>query len=349
MTDFLLGREYPLDVPEITAKPSAGIESAQGTFSLLEKISELNSKTTRPRLIHQKGVAACGRFSPYMSLADYTQAAFLQDPEKETPVIVRFSRAMGELGASDSLRDMRGMAVRFDTDDGDYDLICGSTPIYYINDPSKFPSMIRKLSPTQMECGEEVDFWGFFAENPEAINLIMWLYSNRGTIKSYRYMEGYSVNTYQWINGDGEKLYVRYRWNPLCEEEDNEKRMGISAQEAEFLAGFSPDCCLRDLALAIEERNFPVYELEIQMMNDSEVCNCDFDFLSTTLFWPEDIYPYTKIGKMVLDRLLPKEKYENLCFAPSTLVSGIAFGNERFLEIMDYAHKDGWRQRGGVK
>lgn len=349
MTDFLLGRECCSNSSEVTETPSAAMESPQGTLSLLEKISELNSRITRPRLIHQKGVAVGGRFCPYMSLADYTQAAFLQEPGKETPVTVRFSRAMGEIGAGDSLRDMRGMAVRFDTDEGNYDLICGSAPVYYIKDPSKFPSMIRRLSPAQTENGEEVDFWGFFAENPEAINLIMWLYSNRGTIKSYRYMEGYSVNTYRWINGDGETLYVRYRWNPVCEEEKDEKRMGISAQEAEFLAGFSPDCCLRDMALAIEERNFPVYELEIQMMTDSEAADCGFDFLSTTLFWPEDTYPCTKIGKMVLDRLLPKETCERLCFTPSALVPGIAFGNERFLEIMDYAHKDGGRQRGGMK
>ncbi|MCQ4635955.1 catalase [Anaerovorax odorimutans] len=318
-------------------------------FLLLEKISELNSRTARPRLIHQKGIAAGGTFRPYMPLSDYTEAAFLQDPETETPVAVRFSRMMGEAGSSDSPRDTRGLAVRFATEEGNYDLICSNMPVYYINDPAKFPSMISKLAPGQQESGEETDFWGFFAENPEAVNLIMWLYSNRGTVKSYRYMEGYSVNTYKWVSGDGEEWYVRYRWNPLFEEDENEKRMGISAQEAEFLAGFSPDCCLRDLALAIQEGDFPVYELEIQMMNSAEAENCGFDFLSTTLIWPEDVYPYTKIGRMVLDRLLPKEDCERLCFTPSLLVPGIDFGNREFLEIMDYAHRDGGRQRGGIK
>lgn len=318
-------------------------------FFLLEKISELNSKTTRPRLIHQKGVSAEGVFRPYMDLSDHTRAGFLQDPQKETQVTVRFSRAMGEAGAGDTVRDLRGFAVRFATEEGDYDLICASAPVYYIDDPVMFPRMIKKLAPAQREDGEEADFWGFFAENPQAVNLVMWLYSNKGTIKSYRHMEGYSVNTYKWLNEDGEERYIRYRWNPVCEEGEDGKRMGITYQEAEFLAGFSPDCCIRDLAEAIEEGDFPVYELEVQMMSRGERESCGFDCLSTTLFWPEEQYPYMKIGKMTLKKLLPREINEKLCFAPSALVPGIDLGNRRFLEVMDFAHKDGGRQRGGGK
>lgn len=319
-------------------------------FLLLEKISELNSCISRPRLLHQKGACVHGYFYPYMSLSDYTRAGFLQDPEKKTPVTVRFSRAMGELGSSDSLRDTRGFAVRFESDQGNYDLIGSNMPIYYIKDPAKFPQMVCQLAFSQMESGQEPNFWEFLAENPEAINLAMWLYSNKGTIKSYRFMEGYSINTYKWLNEKGEELYVRYRWKPICEGEDeDEKSMGISHQEAEFLAGFSPDCCIRDLALVLEERNFPIYELEIQMMEKQRAEECGFDFLSTTLLWPEDTFPYVKIGKMTLKELASKAEGESLCFAPSNLVEGISFGNEEFLEIMDYALKDGGRQRGGAR
>lgn len=319
-------------------------------FLLLENISRLNSKNPRPRLLHQKGVAARGVFSPYMCLSDYTRAAFLQDPETEIPVIARFSRAMGEKGSGDSLRDTRGFAVRFQTGEGDYDLICQNLPCYYIRSPARFPDMVRDLAGSQRNPGEESGFWEFLSQNPEAVNLAMWLFSDQGTLKSYRFMEGYSVNTYKWINSRGETLYVRYKWNPLKErEEDDEKRTGISYQEAEFLAGFSPDCCISDLAVAVEEKRFPVYELEVQIMDRQQAKTCGFDFLSVTLYWPEDRFPCTKIGKMTLRSLLSPEECETLCFAPGNLVPGIEFGNREFLEIMDFAHRDGGRQRGASK
>lgn len=319
-------------------------------FLLLEKISELNSNVETPRLLHQKGVTACGKFCPYMSLSDYTQAEFLRDPDKDTPVTVRFSRAMGEAGCGDSLRDTRGFATRFATDQGNYDLICHNAPIYYIKEPDKFPNMVKSLAYCQRASGEEPNFWKFMAENPEAVNLAMWLYSNKGTLKSYRFMEGYSVNTYEWINEKDQRLYVRYHWNPVCErDETDERREGISYQEAEFLAGFSPDSCIRDLSLAMEEGNLPVYELEIQIMEEQKAENCGFDFLAPTLFWPEENFPYMKIGKMTLEHILRKEEGEKLCYTPSNLVPGIDFGNKRFLEIMAYAHNDGGRKRGVIR
>ncbi len=319
-------------------------------FLLLEEICELNGANARPPLLHQKGIASKGHFCPYMSLADHTSAWFLRDPEVETPVTVRFSKAMGELGSSDSDRDTRGFSVRFHTKQGHYDLICHNFPVYYINDPAKFPQMARTLSFSHQEYGSKPDFWSFLAQNPEAMNLAIRLYSNQGTIKSYRYMEGYSVNTYGWINEQGKEVYVRYRWNPCCEgEEDNEKRKGISYQEAEFLAGFSPDCCVSDLVFALEERGLPAYELEVQMMEPDQVERCGFDAFSVTQLWPEEQFPYMKIGKMTLEQILSKEQANQLCFVPSNLVPGIKFANEAFLRIMDYAHKDGGRQRGARK
>lgn len=316
-------------------------------FLLLEKINRLNSANARPRLLHRKGVAVSGTFHPYLSLADYTCAEFLKDPEQETPVTVRFSKTMGESGCGDSLRDTHGFAVKFHTEQGTYDLLCCNMPVYYINNPSKFPEMVRQLSDAQKEYGREPDFWKFLAENPEAINLALRLYSNQGTIKSYRFMEGYSIMTFKWKNEKQEELYVRYRWNPLCEgDEKDERRKGVSYQEAEFLAGFSPDCCISDLALALEEGNLPAYELEVQIMEKHQAKGCGFDFLSATLLWPEEKYPYRKIGKMILEKICPKETGEALCFVPSNLVEGIHFASQDFLEIMDYALKDGGRQRG---
>lgn len=317
-------------------------------FLLLEEISELSGQTSKPALLHKKGIAVKGSFCPYMCLADYTSAGFLADPELETPVTVRFSNTMGERGSGDSYRDARGFSVRFHTIQGDYDLICHNFPVYYINDPAKFPEMVKALSFSQQEYGSGPDFWKFLSQNPEAMNLAIRLYSNQGTIKSYRYMKGYSVNTYRWINDQEKAIYVRYRWNPCCEgEEDNEK--GISYQEAEFLAGFSPDCCVSDLAVALEEGSFPVYELEIQMMQEQQAETCGFDAFSVTQLWPEEQFPYMKIGKMTLEQTLTKNQEAQLCFFPSNLVPGIRFANEHFLQIMDYAHKVGSRQRGARK
>lgn len=351
MTDFLLCRNCPLqDSSQTSAEPVSERESAQQTLLLLEAISRLNSKNSRPRLLHQKGVAAMGRFSPYMSLTDYTLAEFLQDPQTETPVTVRFSKTMGELGSGDSLRDTHGFAVRFHTNQGIYDLLCHNMPVYYINDPCKFPRFVQQLACSGKEYGREPDFWNFLVENPEAINLALRLYSNQGTIKSYRFMEGYSINTFKWINENQEELYIRYRWNPLCEgDEKDERRKGVSYQEAEFLAGFSPDCCISDLTSALEEGNLPVYELEVQIMDQKQAKECDFDFLSATLLWPEALWPYMKIGKMTLEKICTRQEGDALCFSPSNLIKGVEFADSKFLEIMAYAHRDGGRQRGVLK
>lgn len=318
-------------------------------FLLLEKISRLTSRNPRPRLLHQKGIAARGCFVPYMSLADYTRAEFLQDPQIQTKVTARFSKTTGERGSSDSLRDTRGFAVRFETEQGNYDLLCHNMPVYYISRPAQFPAMVETLLPEDRSLSEG-GFWKFLSENPQAVNLAMGLYSDRGTLKSYRFMEGYSVNTYKWISSRNQELYVRYRWNPYCKgDEDYAGRKGVSYQEAEFLAGFSPDCCISDFALAVEEGNFPVYELEVQMMEPERAKQCGFDFLSASLYWPEENFPYIKIGKMVLNEILKKEQEEKLCFRPGNLVDGIEPGNREFFEIMDYAHRDGGRQRGAEK
>lgn len=319
-------------------------------FLLLEKISRLNSRNARPRLLHQKGVAASGTFYPYMSMADYTSAEFLRHPELQTPVTVRFSNTMGEAGSGDSLRDTHGFAVRFHTKQGNYDLLCHNMPVYYISDPARFPEMVEQLSCCQKEYGVEPDFWKFFSQNPEAVNLMIRLFSNEGTIKSYRTMKGYSVNTFKWVNDKQEEHYIRYRWLPIDKgDERDERQQGISYQEAEFLAGFSPDCCISDLTFALEEGNLPIYELQVQMMEPGQAKECGFDFLSATLAWPEQSWPYMTIGKMTLEAPVQKEEGERLCFAPANLVEGIQFASQGFLEVMNYAHKDGGRQRGALK
>lgn len=319
-------------------------------FLLLDKIEKLNHSLLRPRLICQKGVALSGSFYCYISLGDYTAAPFFQDPNQEVSVTARFSNIMGGIGGGDSHRDTRGFAVRFLTDTESCDLLCHNMPVYAIRDPLKFPELIESLAASQKTPGEPPGFWRFLSENPEAITLALYLYTNKGTVKSYRFMEGYSVNTYKWINKQKEELYVRYRWIPLCKgDEQHEGRKGISYQEAEFLAGFSPDCCAADLGIALEEGNFPVFELEVQIMDKKQAAEWGDEFLSTTLMWPEEHFPYFKIGKMILKERLPKEQEEKLYFAPSNLTEGIALANEPFVSVLDFILKADARQRGVLK
>lgn len=319
-------------------------------FLLLEKISELNNSLKKPRLLHRKGVTVRGVFRPYMSMEDFTKAEFLQDPDEVTPVIVRFSKMAGEAGSADSLRDIRGFACRFITDIGNYDLLCYNMPLYYINDPVKLPQLLEHILPDENGLSDSKKFWHFLGQNPEAINLAMWLYSNRGTIKTYRNIEGYSIMTYQWKNAEGMIFYVRYRWKPMEEGVlNNDNSRGISYQEAEFLAGFAPDCCTRDLHQAIEEKCFPAYELQVQIIEKEKIEDFGFDLLSPTLLWPEEKIPYMKVGRLEInEKYDPHQKYDD-CFTPSNLVEGIGFTDSNFLRIMDFAHKDSGRQRGADK
>lgn len=213
---------------------------------LIEKLAHFDRERIPERVVHAKGAGAHGYFQVYKSMAEYTRAKFLQDPKKKTPVFVRFSTVVGARGSADSARDPRGFAVKFYTEDGNYDLVGNNLPVFFIRDAIKFPDMVHAFKPapdTNIPVSSSANsrFWDFISLHPESTHMITWLFSDRGTVKSYRKMEGFGVNTYIWVNAKGKSVYVKYHWKPAAAIET------IDRHESTRLAGEDPDVATREL------------------------------------------------------------------------------------------------------
>lgn len=314
-------------------------------MDVIEKLAELNRKKIPERMFFAKGAGAHGVFTPYMSMKDHTMASFLQDTEKETPIFVRFSNELGSRGSADTLRNIRGFATRFFTEQGDYDLLCCNLPVFFVKDPAKTTALIKALQPSaHTNLADENQFWRFIAEHPETVHLLLHLYSDQGTIKSYRHMQGYSVNTYLWLNRQGETSFVRYHWKPVA------GIKSIPRQEAEFLAGFDPDTAARNLYEALEQGEEISYELSVQMVKTNEKYRFDFDLLDVTKVWPEQLIPPVTIGKLTLNQL-PQDyerEVEKTGFHPANLISGIALSADPMLQTMCFVCSDAQRYRLGA-
>jgi len=312
---------------------------------LIEKLNRFNSESIPERVVHAKGAGAHGYFRVYMPMSDYTSAAFLQNPDKKTPVFVRFSTMTGSRGSADTVRDPRGFAVKFYTTEGNYDLIGSSLPVFFIRDAMKYPDLIHSLKPEpSSNLTNSERFWTFIAETPEATHLITWLYSDKGTVKSYRHMEGFGVNTYVWVSKTGKRHYVKYHWKPLAGVKD------ITRQEAEFLAGFDPDAAARDLSDSLERREACEFELCVQLIPFEDKNRFDFDLLDSTKIWPEEKIPLLRVGKMTLNQ--SPENYfkevEQSAFSPANIVPGIEFSFDRLLQGMIFSSLNSNRHRLGA-
>jgi catalase len=281
-------------------------------------------------------------------MAEYTKAAFLRDPKKKTPVFVRFSTVVGARGSADSVRDPRGFAVKFYTDEGNYDLVGNNLPVFFIRDAIKFPDMVHAFKPapdTNIPTSSSANsrFWDFISLTPESTHMITWLFSDRGTIKSYRKMEGFGVNTYIWVNEKGRGLYVKYHWKPAAGIET------IDRHESARLAGEDPDVATRDLYDWIASGKTVEFELSVQLMEFDDELRLDFDPLDATKTWPEDKYPLMKVGRMVLDK--NPENYfaevEQAAFCPSSVVPGIEPSADKLLQGRLFSYADTQRHRLG--
>ena len=315
---------------------------------LIEKLAHFDRERIPERVVHAKGAGAHGYFCVYRSMAQYTKARFLQDPKKKTPVFVRFSTVVGARGSADSVRDPRGFAVKFYTEDGNYDLVGNNLPVFFIRDAIKFPDMVHAFKPAPdsnipTSSSANSRFWDFISLTPESTHMITWLFSDRGTIKSYRTMEGFGVNTYIWVNAEGRGLYVKYHWKPAAGIET------IDRHESARLAGEDPDVATRDLYDWIASKKKVEYEMNVQLMEFGDEFLLDFDPLDATKTWPEDKYPLVKVGKMVLDR--NPENYfaevEQAAFCPASLVPGIEPSADKLLQGRLFSYADTQRHRLG--
>lgn len=311
---------------------------------LIDKLTRFVRERIPERVVFAKGTGAHGYFRVYMPMSDFTKASFLQNPDRKTPVFVRFSTMTGSKGSADTMRDVRGFAVKFYTTEGNYDLVSTSIPVFYIRDAINFPELMHALKPSpSTNIIEPARFWKYISETPEATHMATWLFSDDGTVKSYRHMEGHSVNTYVWVSENGQRQLVRYHWEPTLGVKN------ITRQEAEFLAGFDPDAASRDLCDSLERGELTEYELSVQMIPFEKQDQYEFDLLDATKIWPENKIPMLKVGKLTLNKATGNylEEVEKAAFSPANVVPGIEFSFDRLLQGSIFSSLDAQRHRLG--
>ncbi len=310
-------------------------------FHFREKVTHFDHERIPERVVHARGYAAHGEFELYESMKEFTKAGFLQVPGSKTPVFTRFSNVVGSSGSSDTVRDVKGFAVKFYTEDGNYDLVGNNIPVFFIQDGLKFPDLIHAIKP---EPNNEIPqassahdtFWDFVANNQESANMVMWLMSDRAIAKNFRMMQGFGVHTFRFINAEGKSRFVKFHWRPV---------LGVHSlvwDEAQKIAGKDPDYQRRDLWESIEHGNFAEYELGVQMINEDDEFMFDFDILDATKLWPEEIVPVKIFGKMTLNRNVDNvfAETEQVAYHPGNIVPGIDFTNDPLLQGRLFSYLD---------
>ena len=310
-------------------------------FHFREKITHFDHERIPERIVHARGAAAHGYFQVYESLAPYTRAKFLQDPAVKTPVFVRFSTVVGSRGASDLARDARGFAVKFYTEEGNYDLVGNNIPVFFIQDALKFPDLVHAIKPEphhEMPQGASAHdtFWDFVSLMPEAMHMIMWVMSDRALPRSFRMMEGFGVHTFRFINAQGQANFVKFHWKPV---------LGVHSvlwDEAQKISGQDPDYHRRDLWEAIENGDYPEWEFGVQIVEEKDEQAYDFDLLDATKIVPEELVPVRRIGKLTLNRNPDNffAETEQVAFHPGHIVPGIDFSSDPLLQGRLFSYTD---------
>lgn len=317
-------------------------------FIFLDKLAHFDRERIPERVVHARGSGAHGIFEATADLSSYTKAQFLKKGTK-TPVFARFSTVAGFKGSTDLARDARGFAVKFYTEEGNYDLVGLNIPVFFIQDGMNFPDLIHAVKP---EPNNEIPqaasahdtFWDFISLMPESAHMIMWIMSDRAIPRSYRMMEGFGVHTFKFVNEDGKGTFVKFHWKP---------KLGVHQvawQEAQKISGYDPDFHRRDLWEAIEKGSFPQWDLGVQLIPEEDETKYSFDILDPTKLIPEELVPVQIIGTMTLNRN-PENFFaetEQVAFHPGRLVPGIDFSNDPLLQgrIFSYADTQNYRLGG---
>ncbi|MGW0822619.1 catalase [Streptomyces sp. NPDC002845] len=310
-------------------------------FHFREKLTHFDHERIPERVVHARGAGAYGYFEPYESCAEFTRAAFLQDPSVRTPVFVRFSTVQGPRGSADTVRDVRGFATKFYTSEGNYDLVGNNMPVFFIQDGIKFPDFVHALKPephNEIPTGASAHdtLWDFVSLQPETMHMMMWLMSDRAIPRSFRMMQGFGVHTFRFVNAEGRGTFVKFHWKP---------KLGAHSlvwDEAQECQGRDPDFNRRDLWDAIEAGEYPEYELGVQLVPEEDEFAFDFDLLDATKIIPEEQVPVRPIGRMVLDRN-PENFFaetEQVAFHTANVVPGIDFTNDPLLQARNFSYLD---------
>jgi catalase len=310
-------------------------------FIMREKITHFDHERIPERIVHARGSAAHGVFKSYKAHTDLTKAAFLQDPSKETPVYVRFSTVQGSRGSADTVRDVRGFAVKFYTAEGNFDLVGNNMPVFFIQDAVKFPDFVHAVKPephNEMPQGGSAHdtFWDFVSLVPESAHMVLWTMSDRAIPRSLRTMEGFGIHTFRLVNADGKGRFVKFHWRPTI------GSASLLWDEAQKLAGKDSDFHRRDLWDAIDMGDYPEWELGVQIVEEDDEHSFDFDILDPTKLIPEEIVPITMLGKLTLNRNPDNffAETEQVAFCPGHVVPGIDFSNDPLLQGRLFSYTD---------
>ncbi|TMW58282.1 hypothetical protein Poli38472_011870 [Pythium oligandrum] len=338
----------PLPPNGITASATAGPRGpiVLHDFALIDHLAHFDRERIPERVVHAKGAGAFGYFEvTHDEITKYTKAKLFSQIGKRTPVALRFSTVGGESGSADTVRDPRGFAVKFYTEEGNWDLVGNNTPIFFIRDPILFPSFIhtQKRNPAN-HCKDDDMMWDFFSLRPETIHQQTFLFTDRGIPDGYRFMNGYGSHTFTNVNAKGETVYVKYHFKT------DQGVRNLPVDEAARLASSDPDYATRDLYDAIANKDYPAWTLYIQKMTAAEAEKSSFNPFDVTKIWPHSEYPLIEVGRLVLNRN-PKNYFaeiEQIAFSPSHLVPGIETSPDKMLQGRLFSYPDTHRHRLGV-
>ncbi len=319
-------------------------------YHFVEKLSHFDRERIPERVVHARGATAFGEFEAYGAVGDepiskFTRAKLLQEKGKKTEIAIRFSTVAGGRDSSEAVRDPRGFAVKFYTEDGNWDLVGNNLAVFFIRDATKFPDFIHSQKPDPVTFERQVAnrVFDFASQTPESLHMFLLVFSPRGIPSSYRHHQGFGVNTYRWVNAAGESKLVKYHWIP---------QQGVSswtAADAAVKQSEELGVHTKDLYAAIDAGDFPRWELRVQLMDDGPHPELDFDPLDDTKVWPENLFPLRPVGMMTLNRK-PKNFFvesEQIAFGTGVLVDGLEFSDDKMLTGRTFSYSDTQRHRVG--
>lgn len=314
-------------------------------YYLHEKLAHFNRERIPERIVHAKGTGAFGKFTVTNNISKFTKAKLFNKVGNECKVFVRFSTVGGEKGSADTERDPRGFAVKFYTEEGNWDLVGNNTPVFFIKDAKKFPDFIhtQKRDP-KTNLKSQTMMWDFWSLNPESLHQVMILFSDRGTPDGFRFMNGYGSHTFSMINEKNERIWVKFHFKTM------QGNKTLTDSQAEELKGKDPDYSQRDLVNAIQEGNFPKWALKIQTMTDEQAKKFKWNPFDVTKVWPHGEYPLIDVGVMELNKI-PENYFadvEQSAFAPAHVVNGIGLSPDKMLQGRILTYPDAHRYRLGV-
>ena len=310
---------------------------------LIEKLAAFDRERIPERVVHARGAGAFGEFVAAADFSDVTMAGFLANPGKKTPLMVRFSTVTHQQGSPETYRDPRGFAVKFYTEEGNYDLVGNNLPVFFIRDAIKFPDMVHAFKPSPLTNGasDPNRVFDFFANVPESTHMLTWLFSDYGIPANYREMNGSGVHAYKWVNAKGEVTYVKYTWV------SQQGERNLNQEEANKIQSTAIEHATLDLYNEIEKGNHPKWDLYVQMLKKEDFDKLDFNPIDVTKVWPETIAKKVKVGTMTLNQNPGNyfQQVEQAAFSPGTLVPGIEPSEDKLLQGRLFSYFDTQRHR----